>query len=529
MKAKRKVNKQPGTNRKKESKALLAQKVELHKNKLLTLSAQQLIHELEVYQVELELQNDELTISQILLEKEKTRFSGLFDLSPVAYFVLNRNAIILECNDTAALMFRIHKKALIGRPFNLYVFGEYKDIFYSYVSKIINNNRQYSCEVKFHTLDQNFFYGRVEGKLVADGEMDCFYFAVSDITEKRLAELKHRETESQLQMALSSSYTGTWNVDLEMKRVQLNPHAIAILGFEFTNTHNSFESFLKVIYKDDLPVVESAFREAIESNSELHITFRIHHPDKATRHVEARGHMSKPGFEKTFLSGIITDITEKVKLETIALKLKTEQQLNIIRAIVETGETERTRISEALHDSIAQTLYAIGLNLDNCKTKEPSYQKAYTLVQQAINQTRNISFELAPAVLTDFGLPAALKEMLNRINSKQLKFLLRLSGFSKRMTNNAEIFIFRIVQELSNNVIKHSKAHKGGITLNRKKSTVIIKIMDDGIGFDTNERTASSSGLYSIKNRIALYNGEMSLVSKKNIGTTVTVKLYEVT
>lgn len=532
MKAKGKVNK-----KKEGALTLLRREAELilsaQKGKTTLKSSRstirELIRELQVYQVELEMQNEELRVTQGFFEEEKQRLSSLFNLAPFGYFILNRSGIIEDCNDTGLEMVQIVKSKLIGKSFNYLVLPEDSATFYGLIRRLLATKSRIGCQLKMRSNHEHEFYAQVEGKYITDLNLKetYFYFAVIDITEKRLNELRQRETQEQLNMALSASLTGTWNMDLKAEKINLDAHAIAIMGFGEMEFVNTYEAIINIIHEDDKEGVKISVAKAIDNNWDLDIVFRIRISYTNIRYIEVRGHMSKIQGDTKHFAGILTDITEKTRLEWEASQFKENQQKKIIKAIVETTEKECARISSSLHDSVGQLLYAVNLQLESCKANDASVKKAQNLVSEAIKETRNIAFELAPSVLTDFGLPVALKEMMKRLDTANLHFSLQISGLPARMPGNIEIFIFRIVQELVNNIMKHAKATHGGITLFKRKKEITIKVSDNGIGFDNEEPDMSSSGLYSIKNRLALYNGTMQIDSKKNKGTTVTVKIND--
>lgn len=533
MKAKGKINKKKEdalTLLRREAEHLLSAQKGKTSLKSSGSTIRELIRELQVYQVELEMQNEELRVTQGFFEQEKLRLSSLFNLAPFGYFILNRSGIIEDCNDTGLEMVQIVKSKLIGKSFNYLVLPEDSAAFYGFIRRLLATKSRQSCQLKMRSNHKYEFYAQVEGKYITDvnRKETYFYFAVIDITEKRLNELRQDETKEQLNMALSASLTGTWNIDLKAERINLDAHAIAILGFGDIELVNTYEAILNIIHEDDKEGVKISVAKAIDNNSDLDIVFRIRISDTNIRYIEARGHMSKIQGEAKYFAGILTDITEKTKLEWGAVELKKDQQKKILKVMVETAERERVRLSSVLHDSVGQLLYAVNLQLESCKTKDVQVKNAQHLVSQAIKETRNISFELAPSVLTDFGLAVALKEMVKRLDSAKLHFLLQVTGLSARMPGSIEIFIFRIIQELVNNIIKHSKATHGGITLSKRKKKITIKVSDNGIGFNTAEPDMGSSGLYSIKNRLALYNGTMQIDSKKNKGTTITIKINDI-
>jgi len=215
----------------------------------------------------------------------------------------------------------------------------------------------------------------------------------------------------------------------------------------------------------------------------------------------------------------VIDITDRKKAEL-------EHEKQILAATIHTQENERKRISEALHDSVGQLLYGIKLKLDQQSVSAELVKDLHKLLDQAIAETRNISFELAPSILKDFGLPVTVDEMAKRLCTRYLSIQVDIS-LRKRLELNTEITIFRVIQELVNNSIKHAEATKIVITV-RKENAIVIEVSDNGLGFDPKSRKASAgSGLSAIRNRISLYGGEMYIDSAPGRGHCTIVTLTE--
>jgi signal transduction histidine kinase len=187
-----------------------------------------------------------------------------------------------------------------------------------------------------------------------------------------------------------------------------------------------------------------------------------------------------------------------------------------------------------LHDSVSQLLYAIQLKIDSLNLPISEYngtfQNINTLITEAIKETRNISFELAPSILTDFGLAITLEEMTKRLSTETLSIQTKVTGLKRRLRLEMETNIFRIIQELVNNAIKHAQATSITIELINRNKLIEIVVRDNGVGFDTRERRAyhKGSGLSSIKNRVSLFNGKMQVESRPGKGTTTTLLLKDI-
>jgi PAS domain S-box-containing protein len=502
---------------------------------LSTRKIQELLHEIQKQQhIELEMQNDELKQSKEEVESQRHKFVGLYDLAPVGYFILDNNGLILEVNTTGSNQLQSTKRSILNRKFQSFLHADDADTFYVFLRRILNTSVKQSCQLNLITAKGKIVHTQMEGIVFRSHHLDkeqC-YIAVIDITERRNAELKLKETKERLEMALDASVAGTWQIDISNKNIWLDEFSCNIYGLDNCSPVKTIESFVRMIHPQDRRFAKVKFTEAINYKQDLDIQYRIIKPDGDIAYVSARGHLINAlEFPMSFV-GILMDITLRKQLEEDALRLKAEHQKNILTAVFRTQENERRRISEALHDSVSQLLYGIKLKLLDYKNSDKDdivFSELNTLIEQAVKETRNISFELAPSILTDFGLFTAIEEMAKRLNTTKLVINTKFSGVKSRFDLNHELSIFRIVQELVNNVIKHAGATKLIIEVVRKNKSLKIGVRDNGKGFDKNiGLTAAGSGLHSIKNRLDLLGGKMNIQSEEGLGTTIDITFRDI-
>jgi PAS domain S-box-containing protein len=211
------------------------------------------------------------------------------------------------------------------------------------------------------------------------------------------------------------------------------------------------------------------------------------------------------------------DITESERLKEETTRLKLRQQQALLSAILSTQEEERRRIAEALHNGVGQLLYATRLHLDALPASEP-VRAGQLLLKDAIEATRRISFELTPSILEDFGLHIALQELVGRIPAT-LAVDLNLHGLAEPLPGLLATAIYRIVQELLNNVMKHAQAQEVFVQVSREDDQLHISVEDDGVGFDASSPTRSGIGLAGIRTRVGLLGGTFTSTSRPGRGT----------
>ena len=214
------------------------------------------------------------------------------------------------------------------------------------------------------------------------------------------------------------------------------------------------------------------------------------------------------------------------------LELKLSQQKALAQAIIQTQEEERKRIAENLHNGVAQLLYAVKLNLDQLDFKgnlssvealREVKQKTENLLSEAIEETRRVAYELTPLLLEQEGLEVAIGDFCRRLMPAGMH--LSCHVFSSRLEKYLETAIYRICQELVNNILKHSAATRARIEVFREGQAVIIEAQDNGKGFDRQQLTAKGIGLRMIQDRVKLLDGTFELDSSIPQRTLITISL----
>jgi len=221
---------------------------------------------------------------------------------------------------------------------------------------------------------------------------------------------------------------------------------------------------------------------------------------------------------------MLRDVTERNRMHALAAHLKAQQQRETFRMVLMAQEIERKRIAEDLHNGVGQLLYATKLRLE---ASASGATDALLLLEEAIKATRNVSFELTPSILEDFGLTVALQKLAKTIPAEKLRLQVYLSGLDRPLPQALNAAIYRMVQELLNNVIKHSRAEEATLHVAHEGDHVHISMEDNGSGFDvtTTVGQVKGIGLAALHNRAALLGGQFELVSRPGRGTIATLSL----
>jgi signal transduction histidine kinase len=225
---------------------------------------------------------------------------------------------------------------------------------------------------------------------------------------------------------------------------------------------------------------------------------------------------------------VIAEKEKQLQGEQI-LFLERQQQVVSLQSMINGQETERSRIARDLHDGLGGLFSTVKMYFSTLQYNNPQlekdelFQKGYSVIDTASVEVRRIAHNLMPEVLLKLGLVNALKDLCDNIStSKLLNVSLEVHGMNERLGSTTEIMLFRIVQELLNNIIKHAHASEAIIQCVKDQSRLSLIVEDNGQGFNTAEADRGAhSGMINVQNRVDYLRGKITVDSQKNVGTTV--------
>lgn len=209
--------------------------------------------------------------------------------------------------------------------------------------------------------------------------------------------------------------------------------------------------------------------------------------------------------------------------------LERQQQVISLQSMINGQETERTRIAKDLHDGLGGLFSTVKMYFSTLQHEQESlknntlFRKSYELIDTASVEVRRIAHNMMPEVLIKLGLVSALQDLCSNISAgKLMQVKLQAYGMDKRLIISTEIMLYRIVQELLNNIIKHSQASEAIVQFNRANSQLTVTVEDNGRGFNPEAADRDNhAGLETIKSRVSYLNGTITIESQEQIGTTV--------
>jgi signal transduction histidine kinase len=279
------------------------------------------------------------------------------------------------------------------------------------------------------------------------------------------------------------------------------------------------------MHPDDLPRINEEFKKLMGPEKKVYSPpFRFRSASGDWRWVEAvvTNQLSNPDIEAVVVS--CRDVTQQVETE------KKLEELQLWEALVNGEEKERSRIAKDLHDGVAGMLAAARMHLASVHNleKEVAASEAFTqairLVEEAAVEVRKTSHNLMPEVLLQNGLNEALRRYCATISNSSL-LIVRYDAWGqlRRYKNSLELMIYRSVQELLNNVVKHAKASEVLVQYHCDGTTLHITVEDNGVGFSDAQLLEGGTGLQNLRMRVTAMHGKLMVRSAPNEGVSVEI------
>lgn len=229
------------------------------------------------------------------------------------------------------------------------------------------------------------------------------------------------------------------------------------------------------------------------------------------------------------LASAFNEMSERIKEQREKLKLERSMRLS---SMIDGQELERLRLSRELHDGLGQSILAVKLRLGRCTNAPPEkareiMEEVDILIANIINEIRNISNNLMPAELNQLGLTEALKKLCRDMSkSSGIELNFTSSEIPGDINEKINTYLYRISQEGLNNIVKHSHASRGVISLAYSDNILILSISDNGRGFNNSEeRKLCGNGISNMNERVHLLGGELELYSEPGNGTKIDIRI----
>jgi PAS domain S-box-containing protein len=274
------------------------------------------LHELQVHQIELEMQNEEMRRAQVELDAARARYFDLYDLAPVSYCTVNEKGLILQANLTTSTLLGVPRGKLVKQLLTRFILKEDQDIFYLYRKKRLDTGEPQTCELRIVKKDGTVFWAHLTGAAAKDESGATVYRVVmSDITERKQVEEALRQSEKKYRIILENIQEGYFEVDLAGNFTFFNDSVCHVLGYsrkELMGMNNR-----QYTDKEESKKVLKAYNKVYKTGKPLkEFGYWISRKDGIRRYIEGSVTLLKNSSDKpTGFRGITNDFTERKKSE----------------------------------------------------------------------------------------------------------------------------------------------------------------------------------------------------------------------
>ena len=343
-----------------------------------------------------------------------------------------------------------------------------------------------------------------------------------------------RDSEAHFRTIFEVSTIGIALLNKDGRVVEANPALQRMLGCGLDELVN--QMFTVFILPDDASRCKALFRELVHGNQESYQVEK--------KYVRKDGQSAWGRLNVSLIRGarvedhlavcMIEDITAQKTAEK-EIRTYQEQLRSVASELSLTEERERRRLATDLHDHVGQILALAQIKLGAIRESAASshlvepMDEVRRLLEQTIQFTRSLSFELSPPILYDLGFEAALEWLAELVQEQHgLKVKVQTDRSPKPMNDEIRVILFQTMRELLANVAKHANAKNIRVFVAREDATLKIRIEDDGLGMGVSADAASGPfgfGFFSIRERLQYLGGRLEVVSEPGYGTRVTLQV----
>ncbi len=497
-----------------------------------------LIHEAEVYQVELELQSEDLRKAKQELEVSLRRYTDLYHDAPVAYITLNQKGLIVQVNREASDMLKIPPRRMVALAMSELIHPEDRDAYFRLFQGLFEQGtgKKRGCELRLLPAGRDLPAYAEMAPIYDEKKLAGWNIALIDLTPLRSAEEALRLSEEKYRSVFHAAKDALIIVDRVTGNIlDVNSSACRLYGF-------GREEFLQLREQDIL--AEHGLPGSVHSASDTRLG-NHRKSDGTVFPVEIAVSSHWQG-NKPVSTLSVRDITQRKKaedaLESAYRELEeSEGRLKYLSSrLLSIQEEERKRIAMELHDSIGQSLAAMKFGiehaLDTADRTDPDsvyriLERTIPHIQKTMEEVRAIYTGLRPSMLDDLGIPATIRWFCREFQKTYPRIHIDLEIVLEEdaIPENLKIVVFRIVQEALNNIAKHSGAELASISLLKDGDFFRLSVRDNGKGFDLETATdreveTKGMGLAGMRERTELSGGSFSIRSAPGQGTCIQAK-----
>lgn len=538
-----------------------------------------LLHELEVHQIELEVQNDELLLTRDEAEDAWAKYLELYDFAPIGFLTLEKSSVIKMANLAGASLAGVERSQLVGRSFARHVAPPFRPRFQAFLKTVFRTSEKQS-------IDSELLVESGETKPVSIVAQRCpdnqkCRLTLVDNTKRKRAEDALRRNFALFANLFEQAPFGVFVVDANFLIQQVNHVAKPNFGDVRPLIGRDLREILGLLWsKRVADRIAGPFRHTLETG-EQYISPGFYERRKDTKvsevyewqvqrlnlhdgeyglvaffnNVTDRHHAEKAQRRLEILTAsnlkLREEITRRRTVEKSLLLAKREQTRLLKRSdrqglqlrdlshrILNAQELERKHISRELHDGVVQSLVGINLQLtvmgkglgSDPQKLQQKIERTQKMVQNSMDIVHGFARQLRPALLDDLGLVPALQTFLRGyFEDTGIRVALTVFEGIERIENIERITLYRVIQEALANVARHAKASFADVSILSDGEVVHLEVTDNGKGFSVDANTLALKkgrlGLLGMRERVEMVGGTFSVHSIPKRSTTIKVKI----
>ena len=461
-------------------------------------------------------------------QEARLRFASLVESSDDAIIGMTFDGVITDWNKGAEQVFSYPAVEVIGKPISLLAPPDFSDDF----RKIMARLRRGETVKNYETLRQRKDGVCIHVSLTVspvrdlDGRIVGLSAIAHDISERKRQEAVLRESEERFRLMADTAPTLIWMSGTDKLCTFFNQGWLNFTGRSAQEQLG--EGWTSGVHPDDLERCLNVYTKAFDARADFEMEYRLQRFDGEYRWFVDYG-VPRFGSNGTFCGyiGSCVDITER-KLAEVSLR-------ELSGRLIHAQEEERSRIARELHDDISQRMALLSISFEQFEQgmsdlSTEARQQLHHMSQiasEVSSDLHNISHQLHPVKLDNLGLVAAVRDYCREVSRKQdLRIEFVHHDVGAQIPKDVSLCLFRIVQEALRNVVKHSGAWEAKVELSGDGNGIDLCISDPGAGFNPKSAQAKGGlGLISMRERLRLIGGHLTLESEPSHGTRILVRV----
>jgi PAS domain S-box-containing protein len=465
------------------------------------------------------------------LRESEAQLAGIVGSAMDAIISIDENQHVVLFNAAAEKMFGYSAHDATGQPLDRFIPERFRKAHRDHgcafgMTKVTKRSMGLLEAVYGRRADGGEFPIEAAISQVVVNGRNFFTVILRDITERHQAEENLRQSEERFRNMADTAPIMIWMSGIDKQCTYFNQHWLTFTGRALEQELGS--GWAEGIFPADLARCLETYNSAFDRRETFGIEYRLRRADGIFRWLYDCGtpRFSSDGEFLGYIGSCI-DVTDRKQTE--------EALRDVSGRLIRAQEQERSRVARELHDDLNQRLALLSIELEQLGQRisargdglRARVKHLQMQAEEISSEVHRLSYQLHPAKLDHLGLVAAIKSFCDEVSSHQrLNIEFRHLDIPATLPKDCTLSLFRIVQESVNNIVKHSGATQVRVLLERSAESVRLLVEDNGRGFDAASVSVKTGlGFISMRERLRLIGGEMSITSKPSLGTQINVSV----